>query len=95
MRPVPFTQGRALHTAVLCGAARAEGVLMKWTVSLPRKVAEDDKVSVEVEADSIEEAIEAAWYQMDNSTHVPVGQVFNVHCRVEVAPYKSLPLRSV
>jgi len=70
---------------------------MKWTVSLPRVVSEDDKVSTEVEADSIEEAISAAApYLHDYSGALPkLGQVYLVSARVEVVRRPSLPLKSV
>lgn len=70
---------------------------MKWTVSLPRVVAEDDKPSVQVEADTIEDAIKAAAPKLGAAGRGGPnrGQVFNVHARVEVCAPSSLPLKSV
>jgi hypothetical protein len=67
---------------------------MKWTVERPRVVAEDDKLSVEVEANTIEEAVKAASKKLYG--HDPsVGDVYNVYARVEVTRRPLIPLRSV
>lgn len=69
---------------------------MKWTVRLPRVVAEDDHNEVQVEADSIEDAIIAAAPRLHSAGSIPrVGQVYIVSARVEVTRRSSLPLKSV
>jgi hypothetical protein len=70
---------------------------MKWTVSLPRVVAEDDRLSVEVEADSIEEAITKAAVGLHghDEPRPRVGQTYLVSARVEVVKRSALPLRPV
>lgn len=66
---------------------------MKWTIERPRVVAEDDKESVCVEAETIEGAITEACRQ--KGWHTTVGETFIVHARVKVAERKPLPLKSV
>ena len=66
---------------------------MKWIVTRPRTVAEDDKLSAEVEAPSIEEAIRMAAPKLYGGQPV-VGHVYVVTARVEVVQRPSLPLRS-
>jgi len=69
---------------------------MKWTITLPRVVAEDDKASAEVEADSIEDAILAAGPILHGNGSRPLlGQTYIVTARVQVVKRTALPLRSV
>ena len=69
---------------------------MKWTISLPRVVAEGDKLSTEVEADSIEKAIKVAAPKLHGRQCAPpLGQVYLVSARVEIVRMPLLPLRSV
>ena len=68
---------------------------MKWRIERPRKVAEDDKVWAEVEADTLEEAIRGASFSLYDSTEPRVGEVYCVSLRVVVVSRPSLPLKSV
>lgn len=69
---------------------------MKWTVEIPRAVAEDNPRRTEVEAVSIEEAITRAASVLHGPGAQPlIGQVYLVHARVEVVKRPFLPLRSV
>lgn len=68
---------------------------MNWTVERPRTIAEDDKRVLNVDADSIEEAIELAAHHLYDTATPSVGQVYLVWARVQVMPRVSVPLRSV
>jgi hypothetical protein len=68
---------------------------VKWTIALPRVVAEDDRVQVEVEADTIEDAIKAAAPRLHKDSGPRVGTTYLVSARVQVVKQPSLPLKSV
>lgn len=67
---------------------------MKWTVRIPRLVAEDHQPSVTVDADTIEEAVTEAAKQMRGCAP-GVGEVYIVSARVEVCKRPTLPLKSI
>jgi hypothetical protein len=67
--------------------------MIKWTVSWPAKVAEDNALSRTVEAETIEEAIIAAEAKQHGVKPGP-GDRYTVTARVEVVRHSSLPLRS-
>jgi hypothetical protein len=66
--------------------------VIKWTVERPRSVAEDDRETAEVDANSIEVAIQKACKA--NGWRCDSGAQFIVHARVQVVPRPSLPLES-
>jgi hypothetical protein len=66
--------------------------MIKWTVQRPRSVAEDDRETMEVDATSIETAIQKAC-TVKGWSRDP-GAQFIVHARVQVVPRPSLPLES-
>lgn len=68
---------------------------MKWTVSLPRAVAEDDKAYVHVENDTIEGAIIDAAHILHDGGPPRVGQIYLISARVRVCAPTTLPLKSV
>jgi hypothetical protein len=66
-----------------------------WTVELPRQVAEEDRCSVQVDAETLEEAIRNAAPKLGLSGTHFAGKTFLVRTRVEVLPPTNLPLKSV
>lgn len=66
--------------------------MIKWTISTPRTVAEDDRNRRVVEAATLEDAI-IAYENLWERVPYP-GDTYDVSVRVEVLPKTKLPLGS-
>lgn len=67
---------------------------MKWHIEIPKTFEEDDRIWVDVEAVTIEEAVAKATPALYGRNRFTVGDKFLVSTKVEVIVQRNPPLQS-